>query len=124
MIRWNFRAEPRPSSSSSHTTSATSANEGGTTTLIVMTEKDGHPVKSGLHRTTVDSIAYVGEHNNNILSKSINGRIEYWEAESEKIFKSFHLRGSAGNNYCRLDLRFDFEAILLFLFIVIIDFFF
>ena len=73
MTRWSFEPQAEPKQT------------------VVVTLKNGQQAKAILHRTTVDSVAYVGDC---ILSKSINGRIEYWEPKTEKVFFVFQLSGS------------------------------
>jgi len=63
MTRWSFEPPAEPKQT-------------------VVTLKNGQQAKAILHHTTVDSVAYVGDC---ILSKSINGRIEYWEPKTEKV---------------------------------------
>lgn len=43
--------------------------------------------------------------NGNVLSKSINGRMEYWDIETEKTIRSIRVR--SGENYSRFDVSLD-----------------
>jgi len=92
--KWNFL----PAANSSLSTSSWK------TSNIPLT-RDVPAIKKQLHGTTVDSIVFVN--NDLVLSKSINGKIELWNADTYEIVKSFHLKGSSGNNYCRLDVGQD-----------------
>ncbi|KAI8979826.1 WD40-repeat-containing domain protein [Mycotypha africana] len=52
--------------------------------------------------TYIDCIRFANGH---VLSKSINGKIEYWDYETEKTLRSFRIR--SGENFCRLDVSLD-----------------
>ncbi|KAG0163007.1 hypothetical protein DFQ30_000888 [Apophysomyces sp. BC1015] len=55
-----------------------------------------------LIRSILDCIRYA---NGNILSKSINGRMEYWDGDQEKSIRSFRVR--TGENFSRFDVSLD-----------------
>lgn len=51
----------------------------------------------------LDCIQFLNEHE--VLSKSTNGRMEYWDVETEKSIRSFKIR--TGENYSRFDVTLD-----------------
>jgi len=61
---------------------------------LPLENKKGKQVKTTVHQSTVDSIAYLD--NSRVLSKSINGKIEHWDLETEKVwcalFSAFSIR--------------------------------
>jgi WD40 repeat protein len=51
----------------------------------------------------IDCIKFVNE--NQVLSKSTNGRLEYWNLETEKTIRSIKIR--TGENSSRFDISLD-----------------
>ncbi|CAG8600168.1 5028_t:CDS:2, partial [Cetraspora pellucida] len=56
-----------------------------------------------IHSIQIDCIRFV---NGNVLSKSINGKIEYWNYETFELIKSFLIKNSS-NNRSRFDVSLD-----------------
>ncbi|RIB30528.1 WD40-repeat-containing domain protein [Gigaspora rosea] len=56
-----------------------------------------------IHSVQIDCIRFV---NGNVLSKSINGKIEYWNYETLELIKSFVIKNSS-NNRSRFDVSLD-----------------
>ncbi|SAM01430.1 hypothetical protein [Absidia glauca] len=52
--------------------------------------------------STIDCIRFA---NGNVLSKSINGRMEYWDPTNEEIIRSFRIK--TGENHSRFDITLD-----------------
>ncbi|KAG0741358.1 hypothetical protein G6F57_009351 [Rhizopus arrhizus] len=69
---------------------------------ITVTKKNSRLLKKFHGDSYIDCIRFA---NNNVLSKSINGKLEYWELETEKTLRSIRLR--SGENYSRFDISLD-----------------
>ncbi|KAI9360257.1 WD40-repeat-containing domain protein [Pilaira anomala] len=69
---------------------------------IIIEKKDSRPVKKMHGDSYIDCIRFA---NGNVLSKSINGRIEYWDMETEQTIRSIRIR--SGENYSRFDVSLD-----------------
>ncbi|RCH87616.1 hypothetical protein CU097_008960 [Rhizopus azygosporus] len=69
---------------------------------ITITKKHSRLLKKMHGDNYIDCIRFA---NNNVLSKSINGKLEYWELDTEKTIKSIRLR--SGENYSRFDVSLD-----------------
>lgn len=54
------------------------------------------------HSAYIDCMRYVGD---NVVSKSINGKIVYWNSETKEIIHKITVKG--GNNTCRFDVSPD-----------------
>ncbi|KAI8387479.1 WD40-repeat-containing domain protein [Blakeslea trispora] len=69
----------------------------------VTVEKKHSRVLKKLHGDSyIDCIRFVNGH---VLSKSTNGKMEYWELEQEKVIRSFRIR--SGENFSRFDVSLD-----------------
>ncbi|KAK9760287.1 hypothetical protein K7432_015862 [Basidiobolus ranarum] len=51
----------------------------------------------------IDCMRYI---ENNVLSKTINGKVELWNPNTLEVIQSFHIRNGA-NNRCRFDISMD-----------------
>ncbi|OAD71878.1 hypothetical protein PHYBLDRAFT_80559 [Phycomyces blakesleeanus NRRL 1555(-)] len=69
---------------------------------ITVEKRHSRVLKKVHGESYIDCIRYA---NGNLLSKSINGRIEYWDPESDKMMRSFRVR--TGENFSRFDVSLD-----------------
>jgi hypothetical protein len=60
-------------------------------------------VFSKLHAARIDCIRYCKD---KVLSKSVNGKIEYWDPETQDVIHTFNIKNSSSNQ-CRFDVRYD-----------------
>ncbi|KAG2189043.1 hypothetical protein INT44_004185 [Umbelopsis vinacea] len=65
-------------------------------------KKQSRLLKKMHNDSQIDCIKYV---NGNLLSKSINGRMEYWDPVSEKSIRSFRVK--TGENFSRFDVSLN-----------------
>lgn len=65
----------------------------------------GTKITKRVHNAAIDGLAFIDDAH--VLSKSVNGRAEYWNVDSEKQVSRFSQKGSAGNNECRFGLSID-----------------
>ncbi|KAF7726033.1 hypothetical protein EC973_009098 [Apophysomyces ossiformis] len=69
---------------------------------VTISKRESRLLKKMHGDNYIDCIRFA---NGNILSKSINGRMEYWDAEQEKSIRSFRVR--TGENFSRFDVSLD-----------------
>ena len=41
-----------------------------------------------------------------VLSKSVNGKVEYWDPETLQQIRTFYIKNTASNQ-CRFDVRYE-----------------
>ncbi|CAG8740928.1 14531_t:CDS:2, partial [Acaulospora morrowiae] len=68
-------------------------------------QKDFETRHKKFHTGQIDSIRFANKH---VLSKSINGKIEYWNYETFEVLRSFAIKNGS-NNRSRFDVRYRKE---------------
>ncbi|KAI1302823.1 hypothetical protein EDD11_005493 [Mortierella claussenii] len=70
---------------------------------VVVPATDSRILQSGLHSARIDCIRFA---KNKVLSKSVNGKVEYWDPESLERIRTFNIKNTASNQ-CRFDVSLD-----------------
>ncbi|KAG9066430.1 hypothetical protein KI688_001656 [Linnemannia hyalina] len=70
---------------------------------IVVLANDSRVLQSGLHSARIDCIRFA---KGKVLSKSVNGKVEYWDPESLAQIRTFNIKNTASNQ-CRFDVSLD-----------------
>ncbi|KAI7872050.1 WD40-repeat-containing domain protein [Spinellus fusiger] len=69
---------------------------------VTIEKKQSKALKKMHGENYIDCIRYI---NGYLLSKSINGRIEYWDPQADKSIRSFRVK--TGENFSRFDVSLD-----------------
>ncbi|KAF8980761.1 hypothetical protein BGZ46_003723 [Entomortierella lignicola] len=70
---------------------------------IVTPASESRILQSNLHSARIDCIRIA---NNKVLSKSVNGKVEYWDHETLQLIKTFTIKNTSSNQ-CRFDVSLD-----------------
>ncbi|KAF9346889.1 hypothetical protein BGX26_001608 [Mortierella sp. AD094] len=70
---------------------------------IVVLLNESRLLQSALHSARIDCIRIA---KNKVLSKSVNGKVEYWDHETLQHIRSFTIKNTASNQ-CRFDVSLD-----------------
>ncbi|KAG0328474.1 hypothetical protein BGZ99_005169 [Dissophora globulifera] len=70
---------------------------------IVVLLNDSRLLQSGLHSARIDCIRFA---KGKVLSKSVNGKVEYWDPETLQQIRTFTIKNTASNQ-CRFDVSLD-----------------
>ncbi|KAF9428897.1 hypothetical protein BGZ94_000618 [Podila epigama] len=70
---------------------------------IVVLPNDSRVLQSSLHTARIDCIRFA---KGKALSKSVNGKVEYWDPVSLEKIRTFNIRNTASNQ-CRFDVSMD-----------------
>ncbi|KAF9902720.1 hypothetical protein EC991_004607 [Linnemannia zychae] len=70
---------------------------------IVVLANESRVLQSGLHSARIDCIRFA---KGKVLSKSVNGKIEYWDPETLAHIRTFTIKNTASNQ-CRFDVSLD-----------------
>ncbi|KAF9586628.1 hypothetical protein BGW38_000690 [Lunasporangiospora selenospora] len=75
-------------------------NPEGNTIVIPVTEN--RVLQQNLHTARIDCIRFA---KGKVLSKSVNGKVEYWDPKTLEHIRSFTIKNTASNQ-CRIDVRY------------------
>ncbi|KAF9436533.1 hypothetical protein BGZ76_003686 [Entomortierella beljakovae] len=70
---------------------------------VVVLPNDSQLLQSSLHSARIDCIRFAKD---KVLSKSVNGKVEYWDYETLEHIRSFTIKNTASNQ-CRFDVSLD-----------------
>ncbi|KAF9987544.1 hypothetical protein BGZ75_000436 [Mortierella antarctica] len=70
---------------------------------IVVLANESRVLQSALHSARIDCIRFA---KGKVLSKSVNGKIEYWDATTLQHIRTFTIKNTASNQ-CRFDVSLD-----------------
>ncbi|KAG0345069.1 hypothetical protein BG004_003999 [Podila humilis] len=70
---------------------------------IVVLANDSRVLQSSLHTARIDCIRFA---KGSVLSKSVNGKVEYWNPSTLEKLRTFNIRNTASNQ-CRFDVSLD-----------------
>ncbi|KAF9098196.1 hypothetical protein BGX23_006800 [Mortierella sp. AD031] len=70
---------------------------------IVVLANESQVLQSGLHSARIDCIRFA---KGKVLSKSVNGKVEYWDPETLTHIRTFNIKNTASNQ-CRFDVSLD-----------------
>ncbi|KAF9335370.1 hypothetical protein BG006_000240 [Podila minutissima] len=70
---------------------------------IVVLANDSRVLQSGLHTARIDCIRFA---KGKVLSKSVNGKVEYWDPSTLEKIRTFSIKNTASNQ-CRFDVSMD-----------------
>ncbi|KAF9149390.1 hypothetical protein BG015_008818 [Linnemannia schmuckeri] len=70
---------------------------------IVVLANESRVLQSGLHSARIDCIRFA---KGKVLSKSVNGKVEYWDPETLIQIRTFTIKNTASNQ-CRFDVSLD-----------------
>ncbi|KAG0274933.1 hypothetical protein BGZ95_009330 [Linnemannia exigua] len=70
---------------------------------VVVLANESKVLQAGLHSARIDCIRFA---KGKVLSKSVNGKVEYWDPETFAQIRTFTIKNTASNQ-CRFDVSLD-----------------
>ncbi|KAF9129990.1 hypothetical protein BGW39_003595 [Mortierella sp. 14UC] len=70
---------------------------------VVVLANESRVLQAGLHSARIDCIRFA---KGKVLSKSVNGKVEYWDPETSAHIRTFTIKNTSSNQ-CRFDVSMD-----------------